>query len=297
MQLVRRIIISLGAALFVACCAAVLLTSTSTHDWQLLSVPTASMQPNIPSGSLVLVHRVSEPLKVGDVITYTNPTTMKGTITHRIVRIDRLQSGPPMYVTKGDANKTADPLPAIDGLVQGKVVQHVPYVGTWFMWAKTWVGIVLLVYLPAMILLFAEMRKLVAYWRLTMPKSYRLFGYQQRENRASSRHTARYAAAVSAILLVGVSAGFAVPVYAALTSNVVTLGPNTLSVAGPVNPPPTNTTTCTNNTNIRVNNSSTQTAGTGSASSSNNTTGGSATSGNASNTNATNVNVGVTNGC
>jgi len=295
MKTLRRIITGFGVGLFVAGCAAVLLTSTSTSGWQLLSVPTASMQPSIDSGSLALVHRVSDPLKVGDVITYTNPAKMNSTLTHRIVRIEILKSGSPQYFTKGDANKTTDPLPVIDGLIKGKVVASVPYVGSLFMWAKTWVGIALLVYLPAVILLSGEMRKLITYWRLTMPKSYRLFGYRPKEVAASSLNAIRYASAGLAVSFVGASAVFALPVYALLQSNTVSLTPNTLIVASTTPPQPPST--CTNNNNINVTSTSTQTATTGNANNSGNTNGGSATSGNATNNNSTNVNISVNNGC
>jgi hypothetical protein len=162
------------------------------------------------------------------------------------------------------------------------------------MWAKTWPGIVLLVYVPAAILMYGEMRKLIAYWRLTMPKNYRLFGYRPKLAAVPSLHTVRYVAAGLAVALVGASAVFALPVYAMLGSNTVALAPNTLTVAANPNPPPP---ACTNNTNVNVSSTSSQSASSGSANNSGTTTGGNATSGNASNSNSTDVNITVTNGC
>ena len=55
MKLVRRIFISLGIMFFAVCCGAMLLTHWSAFGWKALAIPTGSMRPNIPPGSLVNV--------------------------------------------------------------------------------------------------------------------------------------------------------------------------------------------------------------------------------------------------
>ena len=74
MKIFERITTGLSVTILAVCCVALLMFGISMTGWKALSVPTGSMRPAIPPGSLVLVHRVSiSSLKVGDVITYINP--------------------------------------------------------------------------------------------------------------------------------------------------------------------------------------------------------------------------------
>jgi hypothetical protein len=193
----------------------------------------------------------------------------------------------PGFVTKGDANKMDD-IPIAEGSVVGKVVWHVPYLGHAMQWSKTWLGISILVYLPAVILFWDEIRRLRDYFKKSMP--YRL--YKPQPQKSHSVTTKYIAASVVAVLLVG--AAFVPAAFALVQTNTVTLSANTLTSAG--QPAPPGGGNCANNTNVHINNSSTQDATSGSASSTGNTNGGSATSGNASNTNSTNINVNIS-GC
>ena len=175
--LLRRTLIGLGAAGFTLAALTVLTFNRSAFGWQALSVPTGSMRPAMQPGSLVLTHRVPiSSLKVGDVITHTNPLSARTTITHRIVKIYKANGRIPVFVTKGDANPSADPA-VVGGMVKGKMAWHVPHVGTLLMWAKTWTGIAVLVYLPALVVMIHETRLLAAYLRKMKP--YRLGGWAQ----------------------------------------------------------------------------------------------------------------------
>jgi signal peptidase I len=288
MKLARGILIGLGAAGFSLACLAVLLFNRPTWGWQALSIPTGSMRPHVPPGSLALVHRVpNSTLKVGDVITYTNPLTERGTVTHRIVKTYKIAGRIPAYITKGDANTTPDTL-VVGGLVQGKMVWHVPYVGEGLMWAKSWVGIAVLVYLPALVIMLEETRRLASYWAQTKP--YRLVPLPKPQRVISLTRLAAASSLLTVLVVAGMSVGWR-PAFALGASNTVTLGPNTLTV-GRIVPASGSGGNCSSSTNVHINNSSSQTATTGSATS----TSGPATSGNASNTTSTSVNVNVT-GC
>ncbi|HSX05924.1 MAG TPA: signal peptidase I [Candidatus Saccharimonadales bacterium] len=291
MKLLRRTLITLGIAGFLLCAATVLLFNRQTLGWQALSVPTGSMRPTMSPGSLVLVHRVPySSLRVGDVITHTNPLTMHSTLTHRIIKVYKLH-GIPAYITKGDANPSPD-LPVVGGLVRGKMVWHVPYVGTWLMWAKTWPGITLLVYLPALLIMTEETRRLAAYLRKIKP--YRLWELARPHRKPNVRPKLAMATGAFAVLVMGVGWSSASALLG--TSNTVTLGPNNLSVASTPTGGGGGTGNCTSNTNVNVSNSSSQTGQSGGATSSGNTGGGSTTSGSVTNTNNSNISITV-NGC
>ncbi len=240
-------------------------------------------------------------LKVGDVITYANPQKAGTTVTHRIVETFRLYGRIPAFITKGDANPNPDK-PVVANSVQGKVTWYVPYVGTWMSWTRTIVGISVIVYLPALIVIIDELRRLAAYYRKFMPYKSAIVLARERAVAARSTHNFAAISAISVVLLAS-SIIIAYPVQALLKSNTVALVNNHITVA-PITPPNAcgtngnNSTTTINvsgggsgNNNVNVSNTSNQTATSGNATVSGNTNGGNATSGNASNCNSTNINI------
>lgn len=287
MKLLRRIFIGLGVTGFILAAGAVLIFNRPTLGWQALSVPTGSMRPTFNPGALVLTHRVPiQSLKVGDIITYTNPLTMHSTLTHRIIRVYKIDGKIPAFITKGDANPSPD-VPVVAGLVKGQMVWHVAYVGSALMWAKTWVGIATLIYLPALLIMISETRRMAVYLRQIKP--YYLEGW--RPKRREQKLRAKPAMAVSialAVAVAGVGWQTAGAIAAPVQSNTVMLSPNVLT-ANIKQPPPS--TSCNNNSNVHVGNSTTQTSSSGNATT---TGGGKATSGNSSNNNNTNVNITIT---
>ncbi len=128
--------------------------------WKALSVQTGSMRPHIPPGSLVLVHRVpGSQLRIGDVITYNSMVSPGEQITHRIVGFK--QVGPVReVVVKGDANPLPDP-PLLASQVVGKVAGSAPYIGRVIDFVHSPLGLALLVYVPALAVIFYEIKHLV----------------------------------------------------------------------------------------------------------------------------------------
>lgn len=129
-----------------------------------LSVQTGSMEPTIKTGSLVFVNRVpAGSIRPGDVITYVNPRNQAQTITHRVQEI-RKHNGQRQFVTKGDANDAADK-PFGPNRIVGRVNLSVPYVGKAADFARSVWGVLLLVYIPALIVVVSEIRRLAAFYR------------------------------------------------------------------------------------------------------------------------------------
>lgn len=289
-----------GMALFFGICAMLLLLSLPQSGWKALSVQTGSMKPAIDTGDMVLVHHVpASDLQIGDVITYINPTNKKQTITHRLVAING-----PQLIVKGDANRSAD-APVSAPSVIGKVSYSLPHVGNALNFTRKplgmWTLLAVGVYLPALLIMISEIKKLNRYYRIADP----YVSAKIRQRGKGSRPNPKYALAAKATMFLIVLSGIVfVPVaYAALTSTATLTG-NTISSAA-ITPP----NQCTgNNTNVNVsgsggnnsntvivNNSSSQSSSTGNATNSGNTNGGNATSGNASNSNNTCININITN--
>ncbi len=231
MNILNRISTGLRVVALVACLVAFLLFGWSGSGWKALAIPTGSMRPNIPPGSLVLVHRVPvSSLKVGDVITHINPLNPKITITHRIIKTYKLDGKIPAFVTKGDANKTAD-TPVVGGEVQGKVVWHAPYAGWALLDAKKPIVILPVIYITALLIMVEEIQRLADYYRRFI--IYRVPGFRRHEPETDSGRLSKRvslgAAATTAFVLVGAAMG--PNALAALRSNTVRLTDNRISVA------------------------------------------------------------------
>ncbi len=87
-------------------------------------VMSGSMEPAIPTGSLVISSRiVKSSYEVGDIIIYRDD---QQNILHRIVSIEE------DYITKGDANENEDFLPVSYEQIVGHYLFHIPYLG--YLW-------------------------------------------------------------------------------------------------------------------------------------------------------------------
>ena len=130
----------------------------------MLSVQTKSMVPKLNKGDLVSVKRVPvNQLKVGDIITFINPANKKQTITHRIITVPTKANGQDI-TTKGDANNVADK-PIATSSVVGRVAFHVPKLGYGVDQVRKPVGLILIIYVPALAVIWAELQRLSAYYK------------------------------------------------------------------------------------------------------------------------------------
>lgn len=120
--------------------------------YQALVVRSGSMSPTIPTGSLVIYHKVeASQLKVGDIIVFQEPDSAGTMVTHRIYAI-RTGAGGKYFVTKGDANAVPDDWQIPVSGSGWEASAHVPVVG-YILWdiQSGWTR-VLLIIVPALIL-------------------------------------------------------------------------------------------------------------------------------------------------
>lgn len=122
----------IGSFIFVIGCILLLVVSLLSKyhilGYQFYNILTGSMEPAIPTGSVVVVKQVDpEEIQVNDVITFGSATGNNLT-THRVIEIyntsDEIQ-----FQTKGDANDVQDPLRVEAKYLIGKVIFHIQYLG------------------------------------------------------------------------------------------------------------------------------------------------------------------------
>lgn len=142
----------------------------SIGRYQMMSVTGRSMEPAIKRGSAIFVKRPKDfgLLEIGDVITFISPADKKTIVTHRIAEV-RNKNGEFSFVTRGDANAVNDIDAVPEEYIIGQVNFALPYVGFLMDFAKTGVGLLLLVVVPGGLIIIIEtlnlFRELASYRR------------------------------------------------------------------------------------------------------------------------------------
>ena len=103
------------------------LTVPKLFGYQIYGILTDSMEPTYPAGCVVYVRPTdSSEIQVGDPITFKMGTDTELVTTHRVVEIDSRKR---QFITKGDANGSADSSPVSFDRLIGKVVFQIPLLG------------------------------------------------------------------------------------------------------------------------------------------------------------------------
>lgn len=123
-------------------------------------VQSGSMEPAISTGSVVIVKDQST-YTIGDVITFGGERTGSIPTTHRIME-EVIQSGERAFITKGDANESADLELVRESSVRGVVIVSIPFLGYILDFARQPLGFFLLVGVPALIIVVEETSSIVA---------------------------------------------------------------------------------------------------------------------------------------
>lgn len=137
---------------------------------QLLSVQTGSMIPAIRPGDLLVVDKVSaSELSVGDVVTFRSAESSSTgmSVTHRIIELPGDTNGN-TFITKGDANPTADQPLRSDAII-GKVHLSLPFAGYLLNFLRNPLGLLLIIYVPALFIVVEEIKRLSRYYERQRP--------------------------------------------------------------------------------------------------------------------------------
>ncbi|MHA3684885.1 signal peptidase I [Leucobacter sp. HY1910] len=118
-----------------------------------LNVMSGSMEPGIPTGSMIFTTKIdAKDITPGDVIT-TERTQGEGLITHRVLEISPVDGSPTAFEMRmrGDANATEDPQPYVITEAD-KYFFHAPFVGLVSSLLKTSTGLYVGVAVVALLL-------------------------------------------------------------------------------------------------------------------------------------------------
>lgn len=136
--------------------------------YRLLGVQSDSMAPTIRRGDAVLVRNAYQHIRPGDIISYTPPGSGGVINTHRVVSVDP-RAG--RLTTKGD-NEPYEDVSVDLAAVKGVAASNLPLVGLVADFLRRPLGLVACLYVPAAIVVAAEVRRLNRYYRNGLPEYY-----------------------------------------------------------------------------------------------------------------------------
>lgn len=138
----------------------VLLQSSIVPGYEVRIVQSGSMEPTISTGSVVVIQKRDNYLE-DQVVTFGEQTKNSIPTTHRIVSTE-VQNGELVYLTKGDVNEEVDVDPVRKENIRGVVLFTIPALGFLLDFARQPAGFALLIGLPAALIIFEEVSKIVA---------------------------------------------------------------------------------------------------------------------------------------
>jgi signal peptidase I len=127
--MLRKLLNAIGAVMLIVLLALVLpLTVPKLAGFQLYEIQTGSMEPALPVHSVIYVRSCQpDEVQVGDIITFQTESASERVMTHRVAAIDDQAQ---TFTTKGDANDAVDQTPVPFSNLTGKVVFHIPALGS-----------------------------------------------------------------------------------------------------------------------------------------------------------------------
>lgn len=134
------------------------------HNYQLLAIQTASMEPTMPVGSLAVVKHLSEienEPQINQIWSFRHPDTNE-LVTHRIIAVEKFDSNK-IIITQGDANQSPDSWQLETSDLVGPVLFSVPYIGYILVTLKSPLGFALLLGIPAILIILEELRYIQTY--------------------------------------------------------------------------------------------------------------------------------------
>ncbi|MBQ8305586.1 MAG: signal peptidase I [Blautia sp.] len=146
-------------AFFIFPAAGIVILVLFLYGYQSYVILSGSMEPAIPTGSLVITDTRHQSPEPGEIITYQ---AGENCITHRVVAVMDGQ-----VITRGDANDGADPFPVRNSQIIGIVRASIPLVGYLIMILKKRWGACLLI----LLLSYAVAKMSAARLHKTLPVS------------------------------------------------------------------------------------------------------------------------------
>lgn len=138
---------------------AVLFIAVWLAGWQLGVVRTGSMEPALPTGSMIVTSPITaDEVETGMILEFVDPQNERRIITHRVIEVQRDAGGQVRFVTKGDANAERDTAEVPAENVRAKVRWHIRGLGS-LMWKMRWPNSLVFVAAPLILVIASSALK------------------------------------------------------------------------------------------------------------------------------------------
>lgn len=127
--------------------------------YQTLVVTSSSMSPAIKQGGLIFIKK-SQGYQKNDIITFKLRADPRSLVTHRVIAIQKIKNQN-WYQVKGDAVKKPDIELVNQNQIIGKLAFTISYLGIPISFAKTQLGVVVIVVIPASIIVYEEIKTIL----------------------------------------------------------------------------------------------------------------------------------------
>jgi signal peptidase len=124
--------------------------------FKLLTVASGSMEPRLLTGDLVLVAPLAEWPVAGQIVSYNSSINNGEIVTHRVLSVDTKHD---YVVTRGDNTDSSDP-PIRRQQIIGQVSFKSKKLGAAISFLRRPVGLVAAIYVPALLVIAAELKHL-----------------------------------------------------------------------------------------------------------------------------------------
>lgn len=132
--------------------------------WQISPVYGGGMSPTFTPGDAIIIESMDAgDIEVDDIMSYHSPLDGKIT-THRVVEVVDEEGEALFFRTRGDGNENDDPYIVPAENVTGRAKYHLPLLGYFSYFARTPLGVGLMIGLPGLVVTTAEVNNLI--WTL-----------------------------------------------------------------------------------------------------------------------------------
>lgn len=124
-------------------------------------VRSGSMEPAIETGSITFTKpKNPDTIEEGDIITFRKDKNTQRFTTHRVIDIQQSDSGDLSFKTKGDNNESPDAGRVEEDDIVGENILSVPFIGYLINWSSSLIGLTVLIFIPAIIIISMEINKI-----------------------------------------------------------------------------------------------------------------------------------------
>ena len=104
---------------------------------------------SFPAGAVVIMTKTNDPIELGDVVAFRDPTSKKlAIVSHRVVREEIDENGVRLLRTQGDANNSIDSFAITEDDVIGVYAMHINNIGKLSMFLKEPIGMLIFMGVP-----------------------------------------------------------------------------------------------------------------------------------------------------